>query len=229
MGDESPSMTPLLTSTYSLSTTKQLFKMSEPSEDQKKDMYNNLSAEQKHKQTYSEWVKDGYNNQYEKWMPWIEDKYLSWFGNDNKASYATKGTCVFNAKLFQSLYEAPGLSLTRFTDTLNKTKITGIDQVDQLQGDVNNLVGNQVGKGGLLKPIGDMASKEGINRAERGGKDESGSYGGPASGVSDPVIKNAKAGGEGVAGAAQSAGSTVTEGAKGAGGYIGGMFGGGKK
>jgi hypothetical protein len=24
-------------------------------------------------------------------MPWIEDKYLAWFGKDNKASYATKG------------------------------------------------------------------------------------------------------------------------------------------
>lgn len=65
--------------------------MSEPSEDQKKEMYDKLSPEQKSKQSYSDWVKDAYNNQYEKWMPWIEDKYLSWFGTDNKASYATKG------------------------------------------------------------------------------------------------------------------------------------------
>lgn len=65
--------------------------MSEPSEDQKKEMYNNLSDDQKSKQTYAEWVKQAYSNQYEKWMPWIEDKYLEWFGNDNKASYATKG------------------------------------------------------------------------------------------------------------------------------------------
>lgn len=115
------------------------------------------------------------------------------------------------------------------TDTLNKTKITGIDQVDTLQGDVNNLVGNQFGKGGLLKPVGDMASKEGINRAERGGKDDSGGYGGPAAAVSDPMIKNAKAGGEGIAGGAQSAGTTVTDSAMKAGGYLGGMFGGEKK
>jgi hypothetical protein len=114
-------------------------------------------------------------------------------------------------------------------DTLNKTKITGIPQVDQLQGDVNNLVGNQVGKGGLLNPVGDVASKEGINRAERGGKDDAGTYGGPASSVTDPMIKNTKGAGEGIAGGAQTAGSTVTEGAKSAGGYIGGMFGGGKK
>jgi len=67
--------------------------MSEPSDEQKREIYDNLSPEQKKKQSYSEWVKDAYNNQYEKWMPWIEDKYLEWFGNDNKASYATKGAC----------------------------------------------------------------------------------------------------------------------------------------
>ena len=120
-------------------------------------------------------------------------------------------------------------SLTYVVDTLNKTKITGIDQVDQLQGDVNNLVGNQVGKGGLLNPVGDLASKEGINRAERGGKDDKGSYGGPAAGLTDPMIKNTKGAGEEIAAGAQSAGSTVTEGAKSAGGYLGGMLGGGKK
>lgn len=65
--------------------------MSHPSEDQKKAIYEGLSDEQKGKQTYTEWVKDAYNNQYENWMPWIEDKYLAWFGTDNKASYATKG------------------------------------------------------------------------------------------------------------------------------------------
>ena len=65
--------------------------MSEPNEDQKRKMYDGLSDEQKSKQTYTEWVKAGYANQYNKWMPWIEDKYLQWFGSDNKASYATKG------------------------------------------------------------------------------------------------------------------------------------------
>lgn len=44
------------------------------------------------KQTYGEWLKEAYNNGYERWMPWIEDQYLKWFGKgDNKASYATKG------------------------------------------------------------------------------------------------------------------------------------------
>ena len=48
--------------------------------------------------------------------------------------------------------------------------------MDTLQDGVNNAAAQQVGKGGILQPVGDMASKEGINRAERGGKDDSGSY-----------------------------------------------------
>lgn len=122
-----------------------------------------------------------------------------------------------------------GKSLTHDTDTLNKTKITGIGQVDNVQEDVNNLVGNQVGKGGLLQPVGDMASKEGINRAERGGKDDAGTYGGPAANFTDPVVRNAKGAGEGLAGGAQSVGSSITEGAKSASGYLSGVLGGGKK
>ena len=101
--------------------------------------------------------------------------------------------------------------------------------MDKIQDDVNSLVSGQVGKGGLLQPLGDMASKEGVNRMERGGKDDKGTYGGPAASYTDPVAKNAQAAGEGMVGGAQSAGSTVTEGAKGAGGYLGGMLGGGKK
>jgi hypothetical protein len=44
------------------------------------------------KQTYTEAAGQYYNQKYETWMPWIEDKYLSWFTKDNKASYATKRT-----------------------------------------------------------------------------------------------------------------------------------------
>jgi hypothetical protein len=40
-----------------------------------------------------------YNRQYESWMPWIEDKYLSWFTKDNKASYATKRTPALNSPI----------------------------------------------------------------------------------------------------------------------------------
>lgn len=61
------------------------------SEDQKKQTFDSLPEEQKHGKGYLDWLKEGYHNQYENWMPWIEDQYLKWFTKDNKASYATKG------------------------------------------------------------------------------------------------------------------------------------------
>lgn len=50
-----------------------------------------LSEEDKKKQTWGEYGKQVYNEQYERWMPWIEDFYLRWFTRDNKTSYAAKG------------------------------------------------------------------------------------------------------------------------------------------
>lgn len=158
-------------------------------EDQRKQTFDNLPNEQKKGKTYVEWLKEGYHNQYENWMPWIEDQYLKWFSKDNKASYATK-------------------------DTLDKSKVTGIEQVDKLQDGVNNLAAGQVGQGGLLQPLGDMASKEGINRAERGGKDEHGNQ--------------LPAESSGVTGAASGLGQNAYSGAQKAGGYVGGLFGGSK-
>jgi hypothetical protein len=46
---------------------------------------------QEKKETWTGWGGRKYNEQYENWMPWVEDQYLKWFGKDNKASYATKG------------------------------------------------------------------------------------------------------------------------------------------
>ena len=37
-----------------------------------------------------ETAKNYYNKQYENWMPWVEDKYLAWFGK-NKTSYVAEG------------------------------------------------------------------------------------------------------------------------------------------
>lgn len=62
------------------------------------------------------------------------------------------------------------------TDTLSKTKVTNIEQVNTLQDGVHNLVAGQVGQGGLAQPVGDLLSKEGVNRMERKGKDERGGY-----------------------------------------------------
>ncbi|KAH9859816.1 hypothetical protein IAQ61_011598 [Plenodomus lingam] len=154
----------------------------------------------KSSKTYREAANEYYNQKYETWMPWIEDQYLKWFTKDNKASYATK-------------------------QSLDKTKVTGISQVDNLQDGVNSLVSGQVGKGGLAQPIGDHLSKEAINRAERGGKDENGrpiEAQGPLGGYGQSAADSVKGGASSVAGG-------VTGGAKSAGGYVGGLFGGGKK
>ncbi|KAI6892988.1 hypothetical protein KC318_g20769, partial [Hortaea werneckii] len=52
-------------------------------EDQKKQTFDQLPDEQKKGKSYTEWIKEGYQHQYENWMPWIEDMYLRWFTNDN--------------------------------------------------------------------------------------------------------------------------------------------------
>jgi len=153
-----------------------------------------VSEEEQKKENWTEWSSRNYQEKKENWTPWLEDQYLRFFGKDNKASYVAK-------------------------ENLGKTKVTGIDQVDKVQDGVNDLVGGQIGKGGLLQPVGDMASKEGVNRAERGGKDDKGNWApGPASKIANPVAENAKKGG-----------SAVTEGAKGASGYVSNLWGGGKK
>ena len=58
-------------------------------------MTDNNSTNQNSK-TYKQVAGEYYNKQYETWMPWIEDKYLSWFTKDNKASYATKRMLTSN-------------------------------------------------------------------------------------------------------------------------------------
>ncbi|KAI4094074.1 MAG: hypothetical protein L6R37_007310 [Teloschistes peruensis] len=90
----------------------------------------------------TDWTKKKYDEYYNSYVPWLEDKYLAWFG-ENKTSYATK-------------------------EQLDKTKITGDKNVDALQDGVNSGVTGQLKEGGLLGGVGDLVSKEGVNRAERG-------------------------------------------------------------
>ncbi|SPO07413.1 uncharacterized protein DNG_10107 [Cephalotrichum gorgonifer] len=135
-----------------------------------------------------EWAKATYNSQYEKWVPWLEDIYLRWFTTDNKASYTAK-------------------------QTLDKTKVTGVEQVDTLQDGLHNLASGQVGQGGLLEPVGDFASKEGATRSERWGKDEQGNYI-PATSAGNGLVSGVVEGGKSVVGGAVS-------GTKGAGGFLG--------
>lgn len=88
-----------------------------------------------------------------------------------------------------------------------------------------------MGQGGLAQPIGDALSKEGINRAERGGKDEHGNpieSQGPLGGYGQSAVDGMKGGAGAVGSGAQSVGSNVAGGVKGAGGYLGGLWGGKK-
>lgn len=84
---------------------------------------------------------------------------------------------------------------------------------------MHGLVAGQLGQDGVLAPVGNAFSKEGINRAERGGKGEDGQYvAGPAGSVVNPIAQ----GGAKVGGGVMDAG-------KSAGGLVGGLFGGGQK
>ncbi|KAL9131428.1 MAG: hypothetical protein Q9217_000642 [Psora testacea] len=91
-----------------------------------------------------EWAKEKYNNAYNNYMPWIEDKVLGYWG-ENKTSYTAK-------------------------DKLS-TDVTGERNVNAIQGGVAEGVGGTLSSGGLLGGVGDLTSKEGVNRAERGDVD----------------------------------------------------------
>lgn len=205
-----------------------------------------LTDEQKEqaKRGYAEWVKEKGHDLYESWIPWIEDQYLSWFTKDNKTSYATKSEPALPVPPVSArvpIVTQLALIYAKYmsAEQLDKTKVTNIEGVNKLQDDLNSLVSNQFGKGGLLQPVGDAASKEGINRAEREGKDSKGNYlPSSMSSVEDAgqsaasgVTEGAKTGGgylSSAGGYVSSAGSSVYSGAKGAAGYVGGMFGGKK-
>lgn len=62
----------------------------------------------------------------------------------------------------------------RTSDNLSKTKITGDKNVDGIQDGVNNAVGGQFAKGGILEGAGNLTSKEVWTRSERQGKNDKG-------------------------------------------------------
>lgn len=41
------------------------------------------------------WTGKKYNEYYNSYVPWLEDKYLAWFG-ENKVSYTAKGPSRFS-------------------------------------------------------------------------------------------------------------------------------------
>ncbi|MCJ1242761.1 hypothetical protein MMC14_010770 [Varicellaria rhodocarpa] len=95
-----------------------------------------------------EWSKKKYNDTYNSYVPWLEDKYLAWFG-ENKTSYTAK-------------------------ENLKKANITGDKNIGHITDGVAEGVGGQFSSGGLLGVVGDASSKEGVNRAERA---QGGDYG----------------------------------------------------
>ncbi|KAI0865826.1 hypothetical protein F4860DRAFT_460486 [Xylaria cubensis] len=104
------------------------------------------TEEEQKQQTRLEWAREKYNEQYENWMPWIEDVFLKYFTKDNRTSYAAR-------------------------DGLDKTKVTGVTQVDALQDKTNDLAASQLGQGGLLQPVGDLGSSAMKAVDPRGKKD----------------------------------------------------------
>lgn len=84
--------------------------------------------------------------------------------------------------------------------------------MDKLQDDVHHGVAGQLGQGGLGQPVGDLVSKEGVNRTERQGRDDKGGY--------VPTGESLTEGASAVAGKAQ-------EGVSAVGSSVGGLFGGG--
>ena len=187
-----------------------------------------MSDQNQNKKTYTQAASEFYNRQYENWVPWLEDQYLKRFTKDNKASYATKRMpwLLFDPFTLPHRNLHTGLpQCDRYwhvhAEELDKTKVTGVKQVDNLQDGVNNLAGGLVGPGGIAQPVGDLASKEGVNRAERGGKDEQGrpvEQQGPLGGYGNSAVEGVKGVGGG-----------VTGGLKGVGGKLGGLWGKGGK
>ncbi|KAL8846101.1 MAG: hypothetical protein Q9221_008789 [Calogaya cf. arnoldii] len=101
----------------------------------------------------TEWTSKKYNEYYNSYVPWLEDKYLAWFG-ENKTSYTTKGIPV-------NILDA---------EQLDKTKLSNdsSNPLSAVQDGVNMGVSSQLKSDGLLGGVGDLVSKEGVNRAERG-------------------------------------------------------------
>ncbi|TVY39164.1 hypothetical protein LOCC1_G004809 [Lachnellula occidentalis] len=71
-----------------------------------------------------------YSSYYESGWRWVENTYLSWFG-ENRTSY----------------------------ENLKQTQVTGNKDVDGVQENVGNAVGDLFGKGGVGEGAGDAADK----------------------------------------------------------------------
>jgi len=120
----------------------------------------------------TEWTKKKYNEAYTSYMPWIEDKVLGYWG-ENKTSYTAKGTLPIPFPLLHPLPPIPSPFCPPPTNPLPpidklSTDLTGDKNINAIQSGVAEGVGGTLSSGGILSGVGDMSSKEGVNRAERG-------------------------------------------------------------
>lgn len=135
----------------------------------------------------TDWTKKKYNEYYTSYMPWIEDKVLGYWG-ENKTSYTAKGTSnplhpasafslpstlppTLPSPILSSLPPHPNTlasALTLLPPDKLSTDITGEKNINAIQGGVAEGVGGTLSSGGILGGVGDLSSKEGVNRAERG-------------------------------------------------------------
>jgi len=85
-------------------------------------------------------------------MRWVEDTYLSYFG-ENRTSYGVKGmSCLRTHFLVFILIDGS-------IESLKKTEITGNEDIDGVQRSVGNLVGNTVGANGIAGDVGNVVDK----------------------------------------------------------------------
>ena len=88
---------------------------------------------------------------YDKAWRWIEDTYLKYFG-ENRTSYGVKGS-------FNSLFSSGYRVMLTFKDTLKKGEVSGNEDIDGVQRQVGDTVGDQFGKGGVGESVGTHVDK----------------------------------------------------------------------
>jgi len=71
---------------------------------------------------------------------------------------------VISSPLFSHPFLTPA---NKVTDKLS-TDLTGDKNINAIQGGIAEGVGGTLSSGGILGGVGDLSSKEGVNRAERG-------------------------------------------------------------
>lgn len=104
-----------------------------------------------------DWAKQKCSSYYDSSWRWIEDTYLSYFG-ENRTSYGIKGNSF--SKFFASgFFERKERALMKFIESLKKTEVTGDEDIDGIQRGVGGAVGNVFSSKGPAGIVGDGVDK----------------------------------------------------------------------